>query len=94
MDKVHDDSLGVTESHSLLVEIDLVISPNTYEAVAIRELVPKVKEAVRDAISQDDFYFLGRYLGREIVGEHRDYIYIASRLRFEIEFETEKWSEE
>ena len=94
MDKVHDDSLGVTEAHALLIEIDLVISPNNYEAVAIRELIPKIKRAIRDAITQEDFYYHGHYIGREIIGEHRDYFYIASRLKFEINFETEKWSEE
>ncbi len=83
-----------TEAHKLLVEIDLVVSPDAYEAVAIREFIPKIKETVRDAITQEGFYYYGRYLGREIVGEHRDYIYLASRLKFEIEYETEKWSEE
>jgi hypothetical protein len=94
LDKVHDDSLGVTEAHKLSIEIDLVISPDVYEAVTIRELIPKVKGVIRDAITQEDFFYYCRYLGREIVGEHRDYFYIASRLKFEINYETEKWSEE
>jgi len=92
-DKVQHDKSSETEDHALLVEIDVIVSPDDYEAVELRDLVPKVKGAVRDAITQDDFYYYGSYLGRTIVGEHKDYFYVASRLSFEIEYQTEKWSE-
>jgi hypothetical protein len=93
-DKVKSDFSSGVEDHTLLVEIDVIVSPDDYEAVQLRELVPKVKGAVRDAISQDDFFYYGKYLGRTIVGEHKEYFYVASRLSFEIQYETEKWSEE
>ena len=92
-DHVADSSLGVTEAHSLKLEIDIVVSPDEIEARRVRELIPKVKKAVANAISSDDFYYHGSYKGRTIIGEHKDYFYVASRLTFIIDFETEKWSE-
>ena len=92
-DHVADSSLGVTEAHSLKLEIDIVVSPEEMEADKVRELIPLVKKAVGDAIGSDDFYYHGSYKGRTIIGEHKDYFYLASRLTFVIDFETEKWSE-
>ncbi len=92
-DSVKNESIVSLENHTLTVEIDIVTTPDTYEAVEIRELISKVKLAFRDAIEMDDFYNIGRYLGREIIGEHKDYFYVASRLSFEIEFETTRWGE-
>lgn len=93
-DHVSDSSLGVTETHALKLEIDIVVSPDEMEAAKVRALIPLVKAAVEDAISSDDFYYHGSYRGRTIIGEHKDYFYVASRLTFIIDFETEKWSEE
>ena len=92
-DHVADSSLGVTEAHSLKIEIDIVVSPDEIEATKVRELIPLVKKAIGDAITSDDFYYHGSYRGRTIIGEHKDYFYVASRLTFIINFETEKWSE-
>jgi len=92
-DHVADSSLGVTEAHSLKLEVDIVVTPDEIEATRVRELIPLVKQAVGDAISNDDFYYHGSYKGRTIIGEHKDYFYVASRLTFMIDFETEKWSE-
>ncbi len=93
-DHVVDSSLGVTEAHSLKLEIDIVVSPDEIEARRVRALIPLVKKAVGDAFSSDDFYYHGSYKGRTIIGEHKDYFYVASRLTFIIDFETEKWSED
>jgi hypothetical protein len=93
-DHVADSSLGVTEAHSLKLEIDIVVSPDEMEATRVRELIPLVKKAVGDAITSDDFYYHGSYKGRKIVGEHKDYFYVASRLTFIVDFETEKWRED
>ena len=93
-DHVTDSSLGVTEAHSLKLEVDIVVSPDKMEATRVREMIPLVKQAVADAIGSDDFYYHGSYKGRTIIGEHKDYFYIASRLTFIINFETEKWKED
>jgi len=89
-DHVADDSLGVTEAHALKLEIDIVVSPDEMEATKVRELIPFVKKAVGNAITSDDFYYHGSYRGRTIIGEHKDYFYVSSRLTFIIDFETEK----
>ncbi len=46
-----------------------------------------------EKLPNQDLYLPAQYLGREVIGEHKDFFYIASRLKFEIEFETEKWKD-
>lgn len=92
-DKVKSISLGTAEKHTLLLEVDVAMSPTLYEAREIRELVPKIKQAFANTLDSDGLYFIGRYLGRTIIGEHKDYFYVASRLTFEVDFDTQKWKE-
>jgi len=93
-DNVDDGNTGTIENHTLKIEIDIVVSPDNYDGAKMRILIPLVKVAMRDALTSDDeSYYIGRYKGRKTIGEHRDYLYLASRLTFEVDYETGKWEE-
>lgn len=93
-DKVSDTSEGFTSNHVLLVEVDVVVLPDEYRAKELREFVPKIQKAVEETLSEDDFYYFAEYLGRSIIGEQKDYFYVASRLSFKIHYSTEKFRED
>jgi hypothetical protein len=89
-----DNSLTFSiEHHTLKIEIDILLSPSDEQALELREIIPRVKDTFNQTLKEEGLKYPANYLGREIIGEETDYFYIASRLSFEVKYETSKWSE-
>lgn len=83
------DSSGGSLTHSLSIEIDILVTENTTTMTRLREIMASVLTAI--GAEGDDLLEYRAYEGDDILAEHQDHFYGGARMKFSVDYSTLAW---
>ena len=84
------DSSGGSLTHSLSIEIDILVTESTTTMSRLRQIMSSVLTAI--GTEGDDLLEYRAYEGDDILAEHQDHFYGGSRMKFSVDYSTAAWT--
>ncbi|MFY9141470.1 hypothetical protein [Sulfuricurvum sp.] len=84
------DSSGGSLTHSLSIEIDILVTESTTTMTRLRQIMSSVLTAI--GAEGDDLLEYRAYEGDDILAEHQDHFYGGARMKFSVDYSTVAWA--
>jgi hypothetical protein len=85
-----DSSTSGSLTHSLSIEIDILVTESTTTMSRLRQIMSSVLTAI--GAEGDDLLEYRAYEGDDILAEHQDHFYGGARMKFSVNYSTVAWA--
>lgn len=84
------DSSGGSLTHSLSIEIDILVTESTTTMSRLRQIMSSVLTVI--GADGDDLLEYRVYEGDDILAEHQDHFFGGARMKFSVNYSTAAWT--